>query len=144
MKITLQRDSQNTVSTQGHLVIDGQHAGYTLERPPSQYPADYHCIPAGTYPISIYDSPRFARPMPLLAVPGHSGIEIHWGNEPVNSHGCILVGKEQTLNTIWHTREKFDELFPAIQAACEAEGCEIEVIDPPGTQIPELSLQGDV
>lgn len=109
------------------------HFGWTLERPGSQYKSMYHRIPAGKYPISIYDSPHFGRQMPLLRVPGHNYIEIHWGNVPSASEGCILIGKQKGKDTIFFTRQAFDELFPAIQTAVEqsVDGCSIEVFDPP-------------
>jgi hypothetical protein len=132
VKLVLQRDISNAIGTQGSLTVDGHHVAFTLERPAPQFQNEYHCIPAGTYKISIYDSPRFGRLMPLLDVPGHSGIEIHWGSFVTNSHGCILVGKERGENCIFHTREKFDELFLPIQAAAETEGCSIEVRDVAG------------
>ena len=80
-----------------------------------------------------YDPPHFGRIMPLLMdVPGHQGIEIHWGNYPDNSRGCILVGMSQSMDgdkpAIWNTRAAFDSLFPEIEGA-QAEGCTISVID---------------
>ena len=71
--------------------------------------------------------------MPLLMdVPGHQGIEIHWGNYPDSSRGCILVGMSQSMDgdkpAIWNTRAAFDSLFPEIEGA-QAEGCTISVID---------------
>lgn len=133
MRLALYRQVESFISTVGELFCDGMHFGWTLERPGSQYPAMYHRIPAGKYPISIYDSPHFGRPMPLLRVPGHNYIEIHWGNVPSASEGCILVGKQKGKDTIFFTRQAFDEIFPPIQAAVEqsVEGCSIEIFDPP-------------
>jgi len=129
MNLVLQRQTKSPQSTQGEMTLDDQHVCWTLERPLPEYPADFHCIPAGTYPISLYPSPHFGRLMPLLAVPGHSGIEIHYGNYPLDSKGCILVGKEKSQDAVWHSREMFAELFPVIQAAIEGEGCSIEIRD---------------
>jgi hypothetical protein len=131
MKFTLQRLPQDPHSTPGNLSVDGQFAAVTLELPVKDgQPGS--AIPAGTYRIVIYPSPHFGRPMPLLEnVPGRSGVEIHWGDFPDDTRGCLLVGCERSTDAIWHTQEKFAELFPAMQAAVEGEGCWIEVIDAP-------------
>jgi hypothetical protein len=131
MKLLLQRVTETPLSTQGHIAINGVHECFTLERPSPQYSADFHCIPAGTYKIELYASPHFGRLMPLLVdVPGHSNIEIHWGNFPSDSRGCILVGVEKAADMLYHTRDAFDVLFPMIEIAVNHEGCEIEVADP--------------
>jgi hypothetical protein len=128
--LLLQRQSASPIRTMGEMTIGGAFAAWTLERPLIMYPSQWNAVPAGTYPISLYPSPRFQRLMPLLDVPGHSGIEIHWGNWPANSHGCILVGTMKDDNILYNTREKFDWLFPIIQAAVNTEGCQITITDP--------------
>lgn len=130
ISLLLQRQNASPIRTMGELMIGGAFAAWTLERAPKPYPSDYNCIPAGTYAISIYPSPRFQRLMPLLDVPGHSGIEIHWGNYPKDSHGCILVGTQHDENMLYNSRDKFDWLFPLIQSAVNTEGCQITITDP--------------
>ena len=107
----------------GELFLDGVHAAWTLERISV-------AIPTGRYQITLYPSPHFGRVMPLLnGVPNLSMIEIHWGNAPEASDGCLLVGELQDPATgdILNTRKKFDELFPAIEGAIENEGCWITI-----------------
>lgn len=131
MKFQLNRDNASTLATMGQLWLDGRLAAYTLELPIKDgLPGS--AIPAGIYRVTIYNSPHFGRPMPLILVPGRSTIEIHWGNDVVDTRGCVLVGDSRDLSTreIFNTRKKFDELFPAIEAAVQAEGCWIEVHDP--------------
>ena len=65
--------------------------------------ADY-LIPALVYKVSVTQSPRFKRLMPvLLQVPNRSGIRIHRGTLPEHSKGCILVSaeNEQKLTALW-------------------------------------------
>jgi Family of unknown function (DUF5675) len=72
--------------------------------------------------------------MPLLKdVPGRNYIEIHFGNTPGASEGCILIGKTKGRDEIFFTRAAFDELFPLIQNAVEntPEGCSIDIFDVP-------------
>ncbi len=61
-------------------------------------------IPAGTYKITMEQSPRFKCKLPLLHnVPHFIGILIHSGVTEEHSAGCIIVGfnrvKGQVLNS---------------------------------------------
>ena len=65
--------------------------------------ADY-LIPALIYKVSVTQSPRFKRLLPILCqVPGRSGIRFHRGTKPEHSKGCILIsaGMEQRLTDRW-------------------------------------------
>lgn len=122
------------------MFLGGEHVCFTLENR-----AD--AIPAGTYKITIYDSPHLGRPVPLLmGVQERSKIEIHWGSEPANYKGCIGVGEERDLSTeeIFGTQREFAALFPVIQSAVETEGCQIEILDAqPPMRTSDLSV-GDL
>lgn len=51
-------------------------------------------IPYGNYTMKEYLSPKFKEFLPLLEdVPNFEAVEIHVGNYPHNTSGCILVGK---------------------------------------------------
>ena len=65
--------------------------------------ADY-LIPALIYRVTVTQSPKFRRLLPLLnQVPGRSGIRVHRGTKPEHSLGCILVSaaNEQLLTAKW-------------------------------------------
>ena len=65
--------------------------------------ADY-MIPALVYKVSVTQSPKFRRMLPiLLQVPGRTGIRVHQGLRPEHSKGCILVRqeKEHLLTELW-------------------------------------------
>jgi len=65
--------------------------------------ADY-LIPALIYRVTVTQSPRFKRPLPILQqVPGRSGIRFHRGSQPEHSKGCILISAsmEQSLTARW-------------------------------------------
>ena len=50
-------------------------------------------IPTGLFFVSWYFSPTAKVWRYLLAnIPGHAGVEIHIGNQAVESKGCILIG----------------------------------------------------
>ena len=81
----------------------GQYREYLTPICPTLENADY-LIPALVYKVSVTQSPRFKRLMPVLCqVPGRAGIRIHRGTLPEHSKGCILVSaeNEQKLTALW-------------------------------------------
>ena len=70
--------------------------------------ADY-LIPALIYKVSVTQSPRFKRLLPILnQVPGRTGIRVHRGTKPEHSKGCILVSAEdeQKLTALWLNEQR--------------------------------------
>jgi hypothetical protein len=85
-------------------------------------------IPPGRYKVTVYNSPHFGREVPLLEdVPGRSEIEIHYGNYPTDSRGCILVGLEHDLDFVGQTRKAFQQLWETIEEPARAGECWITV-----------------
>jgi hypothetical protein len=99
----------------GELYLEGTFNCYTLEPPKLDPPVKPRCIPASTYRFTIAFSPKHNRDVPLLeAVPDFEEIEIHIGNFPADTLGCILVGKQQNVNAIYESTLAFEELFPKL------------------------------
>lgn len=114
MKLLLERQTLTANSTEGMLSVDGVFECYTLEKPKDD-PLE---IPAASYPVVLYSSPKFGRVMPMLVgVPGRANIEIHYGNTEANTEGCILVGQTKSVDFIGNSRAAFEHLFPQIQKA---------------------------
>ena len=132
--IVVQRRWPDAQCVIGEMLFHGTHECYTME------PADP--IPGGTYDLSIRWSPHFGRMMPHVEnVPGHTEIEIHWGNYPRDTEGCTLVGDLIGENFIGQSRTEFDTLFLKIQDAL-AEGPQtITYLDPP---VSAVDLDGEV
>ena len=88
--ITIERSKRGTsdYATFG-IMLDGCIPfAVTLEPPIGK------SIKAGTYPAVLYMSPKRNRWVYLLKdVPGHTAIEIHSGNLPGDTEGCILTGE---------------------------------------------------
>jgi hypothetical protein len=123
MELTVRRGTPIGVAIPGKMLSGGVHICFTLERLEV-------AIPEGRYQITMYDSPHFGRLMPLLVdVPERSGIEIHYGNYPEQSDGCILVGETQDQGTgdVYQSRRAFDELFNMLQNALNNGACWITV-----------------
>ncbi|MFC0517805.1 DUF5675 family protein [Mucilaginibacter angelicae] len=77
-------------------------------------------IPAGTYNIVKYFSPKHQKYLPLLEnVPGFTGIEIHVGNYPKDTDGCLLPGKDKGADEVLHSIEATEilkeKIFKALQ-----------------------------
>jgi hypothetical protein len=120
MKLSLLRTSRENNCVFGEMSIDDEFTCYTLERPAV-------LIPAGTYPLTYYFSPHNNMTVPLLHnVPGRTMIEIHAGNTPSDTEGCILVGRVKKSESIEESRIALAELMAQIDPLCK----EISIIDP--------------
>lgn len=98
LQLEIRRSIFTKRSTSGQLAINGIPECYTLEPPKEPDPNGngYICIPTGTYPLTIQWSPKFHKQVPHVnSVPGRTEIEIHVGNFPDDTEGCILVGKSR-------------------------------------------------
>lgn len=77
----------------------------TLELPWNNNEPQSSCIPTGSYACVLAWSDRYEQLMPrLLKVPGRSGILLHSGNYPGDTHGCILLGKTATSSAVYDSR----------------------------------------
>lgn len=91
----LRRVAQTAFATYGVLLgEDGVPHSVTLELPWVGNHRSVSCIPAGTYEAQRYRSPAHGNTDVFLLtnVPGRDAIEIHVGNIPSDSRGCILIG----------------------------------------------------
>lgn len=62
-------------------------------------------IPFGTFTLELYDSPKHGLDtLRLVAVPGFAQVEIHEGNKPEDTDGCILVGAKRAGASIYESR----------------------------------------
>lgn len=127
MELELQRIKFSPYSCEGFLLVDAINGLYTLELPVKDgLPGS--AIPQGRYQVTVTFSPKFDRDMPLLVgIPGRSEIRIHWGNDPHDTEGCILVGKTLGQDFIGSSRLAFDELWAKMEAPARAGECFITV-----------------
>jgi len=81
-------------------------------------------IPAGTYKMEFYNSPKHGKVPLLREVPGYDMIEIHNGNFAKESLGCLLIGSSYGQDVVKNSRvtlakfiqelEKYDSMFITI------------------------------
>ena len=109
--------------TLGELTVNGEHECWTLEdvvRPDGVKVFGETAIPYGRYRVVITFSNRFQRELPLLlSVPNFDGIRIHPGNTAADTHGCLLVGRKYSGNTVTESKLAFDPLFAKIRDAID-------------------------
>lgn len=104
--LTLKRDTYTSKTTIGKLYVNDLFICDTLEDVCRDINKDGDlddagetkvygetAIPSGIYKITLAQSPRFKKLLPLLHnVKNYSGVLIHHGNWAKDTHGCILVG----------------------------------------------------
>lgn len=120
MNLLVTRQTFTELSTMGALAIDGAFFGHTLEPPKREIKPC--AIPLGTYDVSIRWSERHQRLIPHVEnVPGFSQIEIHIGNFPHDTEGCLLIGNivSSTPDQILGSKIAFDCLFRLLTDAKE-------------------------
>ena len=129
MRLELRRDVLKDDVTLGRLYCNGLLTGFTCEDAVREIPGKHvsewkipgiTAIPEGKYIVTITESARFKKPLPLLLdVPGFSGIRIHAGNTSKDTEGCILVGETRNADGVGNSRAACNALQGRIQAALD-------------------------
>lgn len=96
-------------------------------------------IPPGRYQIELAPSPKFlksadpwvkhfASAMPhIIGIPKRSLIMIHWGNNPENTDGCVLVGLKHEPDMVIESRQAFEPFYEFIEGPAKAGECFVNV-----------------
>lgn len=118
MDLFVKRDRSDERCVGGELLVDNQHAGWTLEPPYRPGNVKPRAIPAGTYPLTIAWSDKHGRDLPrVLNVPGFDAIEIHIGNFPKDTLGCLLVGQTRGKDGVLNSAAEFLKLYVEMKEA---------------------------
>jgi Family of unknown function (DUF5675) len=116
MIITVQRENFDDQSTQGEMLLDGVHFAYTLEPRKDQSRGKPYCVPAGTYQVLLNWSDHFSMIVPaVMGVPDFTGVEIHPGNFPGDTHGCCLIGTVNSKDFVGQSRVAFEMLMSRME-----------------------------
>ena len=124
MKLTLKRTHLKDAYTIGDLYVDGVFFCNVLEDKVRDLNKDGECeekiwgetaIPYGTYKICMMMSPKFKKVLPrLMNIKGFEGVLIHPGNTALDTHGCLLVGKNNVVGKVTESVKTFDALMLVI------------------------------
>lgn len=134
MKLTIRRYKDIEDGTIGKFELTGVNTvlmtGYTLESagPDTTARGKDRRIPAGFYQVVWHKSPKFNRVVPVLfneQVPKDRYIEIHAGNYPKHTEGCILVGKWANDEGVFESKATLEALLSFIQG----KSIEVEIIN---------------
>ena len=154
MKIRVERRWPKETYTIGRLYVDGFLFCNTLEDRDRGLKQTDHpdyikarkvyaetAIPKGTYEVTMdVTSPKYSAvawywrlcqgKMPrLLKVPGFEAILIHPGSTPLDSAGCLLVGKNTKVATLTESKATFEKLYKKMKAAHDkGEKITIEIV----------------
>ncbi|MGM9697957.1 MAG: DUF5675 family protein [Prevotella sp.] len=126
MKITVVRKEFANDRTFGDMFIDGEFFCNTLEPHVIDWSkqrkvAGKTAIPEGTYKVRLGWSKKSQRIVPwLMRVPHFRDIQIHVGNFPKDTRGCILVG-DQDKDVIVNSRVVFDRLMKKLKGEKDIE-----------------------
>jgi hypothetical protein len=114
IELTVLRDTFTDQSVTSEILLDGTLRWYGIEPPNRSGPKPF-CIPAGTYKVVLAQSAHFDMIVPVvLEVPQFTGIEIHPGNFPRDTHGCLCIGEDRGPDDVTQSRAAFDELMAVL------------------------------
>jgi len=115
-KLELIRVDQDKYRTLGIFLVNEVFTCVTLE-PCWQYnEVNDSCILKGEYGFAVYDSTKFStKCLKLFDVPGRDFISIHYGNYPVDTNGCILVGSGIGENHVDNSRIALNKLVRSLK-----------------------------
>jgi hypothetical protein len=98
MKLFLDRKIVEPVCMRGYLLaqVEGERSPsvvcYVLERPPAGNAPYSSAIPTGTYPVHVKKDGHLGWRLELEQGPERTNVQIHIGNFPSDTVGCLLPG----------------------------------------------------
>ncbi len=143
MELKVFRKKYTDKTTMGELHLNGTFFCYTLEDVcrDKNHDGDLNdrdetkiygetAIPFGKYEVKLTMSKRFKVLMPEVQnVPGFEGIRIHYGNQAVDTHGCLLIGATKAPDFVGNSRITFDKLMIRLKAMAKTEDIFITYYD---------------
>ncbi|OPY91217.1 MAG: hypothetical protein A4E72_00234 [Syntrophus sp. PtaU1.Bin208] len=139
VNININREVETAQSTQGELQV-GDQTLRTLEMPDRENAgtndsATAGRIPAGTYQAHVRTDGPLGWRIELEGVPGRTNIQIHVGNTPEDTTGCILPGTTEDVDRVNNSRDARDVIRQEVENAGPGARIQVNITDPPGTEI---------
>lgn len=91
-RVEIQRQHSSAECVSGYLLVDGKPICYVLEKPWLQNLPEISAIPTGEYDATLRVDGTKGWRIELKNVPSRGNIQIHVGNTPADSRGCLLPG----------------------------------------------------
>lgn len=113
LNLVVKRTKACDLSTMGVLSVNGTQICYTLEEKWRDNQKGHSCVGLGTYSAFIrYTSTKSKREwcFQLNDANGRSAIQMHIGNKPSHTEGCILVGTTSQDNFVGGSTEAYQKL----------------------------------
>jgi len=134
MELTVDRTSKTNQSTIGTFSVNGSFESYCLEPVDRGLTSDMSlaevqaikiagstAIPTGRYQVIKYFSPDHNEDVPcLVGVTDFEYIELHVGNYPRDTKGCILLGTGKAPDEVLNSRVAVGHFYPQFFAAVDA------------------------
>lgn len=118
MNLRVKRQWFTGLSTTGLFLIENNFQCFTLEPPVKTDNTKPRAIPCGTFALVIRFSPTHGRLIPHIEkVPDFTAVEIHIGNYPHDTLGCVLVGGWHGVDFIGQSHGAFDDLYVKLWTA---------------------------
>lgn len=133
MELLVKRKIFTSHSTVGDFFVNGEFFSNTLEDIDRKLTSDtplfqiqsikvhgQTAIPTGRYRVVKYFSPKHNNFVPLLVnVPGFEFVEIHSGNKPEDTDGCLLLGTESGTDFVGGSKEAIGKFYSLFFAALD-------------------------
>lgn len=135
--LQLHRTHEYADSIIGTLSVNGELLCDSLELPWKDNQSQISCIPIDHYGARLRSDHPDQWRIELDNVPGRTHIQLHIGNFPANTQGCILVGLGYAANLVTQSTAAYDKLRAAFYGteqpiATPLETIALTVIGTPG------------
>lgn len=135
VRIEIRRGVETDQATTGTMTIGNRTLNF-LELPDRNNAAtnDYRTagrISTGTYQAHIRRGGSRGWRLELEGVPGRTEVQIHRGNIPRDTTGCILPGTGRGRNWVNYSREAMNLIREEVENAGEGARIEVIITDPP-------------
>jgi len=135
MNLLVNRTTRTANSTIGQFSVNGAvfchcleptDRGLTSDMDAGQVAAikipDKTCIPTGVYNVTSYYSNKNGRNVPLInGITGFQYVEIHQGNYPKDTDGCLLLGVNQDADYVGPSDDIVNQFYTLFFGALDNE-----------------------
>jgi hypothetical protein len=117
-EIVIERKYRHSECIIGKMYVNGAELCYTLELPWKDNQQNVSCIPQGSYGGFVRTDGKIGWRIELSGVPGNrQNVQIHVGNYPQDTKGCVLIGTGYSNNAVRDSQTARSKLEAAYKKA---------------------------